>query len=229
MPCLGALLYPASLKNLELPLLPQDTARPDGATTTTSPCMSLEYEMVHGALPSLGLPHRRRIRTHDGAARFEERPQPPRQSDPAEMGEWEVSALDYEHVLGRRKSAARPYVPPYQARIREDTAIVPGILAEHVCQEAALWLGEALPGEWAAELAERADVVYQHNPLFRRRLGAAGVIGRHRLRAFMRHWLFALLQSRRPDLATRLPSSYASGRDLPIAQSNQISNPIKRL
>ena len=132
-------------------------------------------------------------------------------------------------MLKRRKSARRPYVPPHAAQIKDDTEIDPRTLAEDACREAALWLGEALPGEWVAELAERADVVYQHSPRFRRRLRRAGVTGHHRLRAFMRHWLFALLQSRRPDLATRLPSSYASGRDLPIAQSCEIGNAIKRL
>jgi hypothetical protein len=145
------------------------------------------------------------------------------------MGEWDVSALDHEQMLRHRKAAGRPYVPPYGARVRDGTAIDPRTLAEHVCQEAALWLREELPSEWAAELAERANVVYLHNPRFRRRLRTAGATGHHRLRAFMRHWLFALLQSRRPDLATCLPCSYASGRDLPIAQSNEISNPMKHL
>ena len=58
-------------------------------------------------------------------------------------------------------------------------------------------------------------MVYQHNARFRRRARAAGDAGQHRLAAFMRHWLYALLQSRRPDLAARLPSAYASGGELP--------------
>ena len=169
--------------------------------------MSLEYEMIDGALPCLVVPHRRRIRTHDGAARSGERLQPPLLSGPAGIGEWEVSALDHDQMLRHRKAAGRPYVPPYHARTTDDTAIDPHTLAEHVCQEAALWVGEDLPGEWVAELAEGANVVYQHSPRFRRRLRTTGVTDRHHLRAFMQQWLFALLQNRRPDLATCLPSS----------------------
>ena len=82
-------------------------------------------------------------------------------------------------------------------------------------QETGLWLGEDFPQAWSAELAERANVVYRHNARFRRRLRTTGGVGELRLAAFMRHWLLALLRSRRPELAARLPSSYASGHELP--------------
>jgi hypothetical protein len=63
------------------------------------------------------------------------------------------------------------------------------------------------------ELADHSEVVYQHNARLRRLL--RGSAGPEWLRVFTRHWLFAMLLSRRPDLAARLPSSYASGHDLP--------------
>lgn len=171
--------------------------------------------MIHGARPRLGAPHRRRIRTARGAVRSVAGPPPPPLSGPAGIGEWDVSALDYEQVLRSCELAGKPYVVPYPARIEEDTPIDPLVLAGQVCQETSLWLGEVFPREWAAERAERANLVYRHNPRFRARLRAPGNAGQDRLRAFMRHWLCALLGSRRPDLRNRLPSSYASGRTLP--------------
>jgi hypothetical protein len=84
-----------------------------------------------------------------------------------------------------------------------------------VCEEASLWLGEPFSRAWVAELAERANVVYQHNARFRRLLRRRGDAGWEWLAAFMRHWLYALLASRRPDLCQRLPGPYAAGQDLP--------------
>lgn len=107
--------------------------------------------------------------------------------------------------------------PPRRAsaRIEDDTPIIPCVVAEHVCEGASVWLGEALPRKWMLELAERANVVYQHNARFRQLLRKRGDAGRDWLAAFMRHWLYALLASRRPDLCQRLPRAYAVGRDLP--------------
>ena len=78
-----------------------------------------------------------------------------------------------------------------------------------------MWLGEPFPRAWVAELAERANVVYQHNARFRRLLHKRGDAGNDWIAAFMRHWLCGLLASRRPDLCQRLPGSYAIGQDLP--------------
>jgi hypothetical protein len=69
-----------------------------------------------------------------------------------------------------------------------------------------------LPDEWIAELAEHAQVVYHHNPHFRRLLRRAANAGSDWLESFTRHWLCAILASRRPDLLSRLPPSYAIGR-----------------
>jgi hypothetical protein len=57
------------------------------------------------------------------------------------------------------------------------------------------------------------EIIYEHNARFRALL--RGSAGREWLRAFTRHWLFAMLLSRRPDLSARLPSSFVSGHDLP--------------
>ena len=86
-----------------------------------------------------------------------------------------------------------------------------------MCEKASLWLGEAFPRAWAAELAERAEVVYQHNARFRQLLRRTGNSGNDWLVAFMRHWLSALRSSRRPDLRQRLSGSYAARQDLPPA------------
>jgi len=45
----------------------------------------------------------------------------------------------------------------YHARIQDDTPIVPRAIAEWVCEEASLWLGEPFPRQWVAELTERAS------------------------------------------------------------------------
>jgi hypothetical protein len=126
-----------------------------------------------------------------------------------------MDAQFYREMQRRCEEAGRPYRPPWRTRIEEDTPIIPDIVAGAVCEEASLWLGEPFPGEWAAELAEHANVVFQHNAGFRRLLRRRGNAGRDWLRAFMRHWLCALLASRRLDLYGRLPAPYAAGGDLP--------------
>ena len=117
------------------------------------------------------------------------------------------SLQDRESVAGRTFHCLG-----WRTRIEDDTPIVPRAAAELVCEEASLWLGEPFPRAWVAELAEHANVVYQHNARFRRLLRKRGNIW---LMAFMRHWLCGLLDSRRPDLCQRLPGSYAVGQDLP--------------
>ena len=76
-------------------------------------------------------------------------------------------------------------------------------------------MGEPLPGEWAAELAEYANTIYQYNAQFRRMIRRPGNRRWDLLWAFTRHWMCGLLDSRRPELGARLPDSYAYGRDLP--------------
>ncbi len=63
-------------------------------------------------------------------------------------------------------------------RIELDTPIVPRAVAEGVCEEAGLWLGQPLPRRWVRELTARANTIYAHNPRFRRKVRANGVSGR---------------------------------------------------
>jgi len=113
--------------------------------------------------------------------------------------------------MHREYEASRPNAP-LQATVQRETGIVPSAVAGAVCEEAGHILGLPLPVAWVSELAEHAEVVYQHNPRFRRLLRRPGNAGRDWLQAFTRHWLWAILASRRADLLSRLPASYAIGR-----------------
>jgi len=194
--------------------------------------MILEYEMIHGCpAPAVAARSRRQPRQRGGDEGGERQPSgacegrpcgPNRQKSgalqdlvgkPPMAGVWDASTRFYREMQKSEETgSARSRL---HARIEEETPISPRALAESVCEETSLWLDEDLPHEWVAELVERANVVYQHNPRFRGRLRVGGNAGRDRLMAFMRHWLCAMLFSRRPDLAARLPSSYAIGHDLP--------------
>ena len=69
------------------------------------------------------------------------------------MGAWDRMHRDYE--------ASHPDAP-VQTVIQRETPIIPTVVAFAVCEEAGLCLGLPLPVEWIAELAEHAEVVYQH-------------------------------------------------------------------
>ena len=102
-----------------------------------------------------------------------------------------------------------------RSRIETDGPLLPRVIATGVYEEASVWLGEQLPGDWVAELADRAEAVYAANPRFRRLLRRRGNAGRDWLWAFARHWLAARIHQHRPDLHARLPSSYNIGHPLP--------------
>lgn len=175
-------------------------------------------EMIHGCLPrSAGSRRQRRLCSIRRARRPHQGPSPPPQREPPGSGEWDASARQFEEIRMRCQEAGETYHPPWPTRIEDDTPIVPRAVAEQVCEEASVWLGEPFPRAWVAELAERANVVYQHNAKFRQLLRKRGDAGIYWLAAFMRHWLCGLLASRRPDLCQRLSWSYATGQDLPSA------------
>ena len=96
--------------------------------------------------------------------------------------------------------------------IEEDTALLPLVVADRICREAARFLDDATPLEHAAALAERAETVYASNQAFKRKLRA--VAGRDTLDAFMRHWLTALIKEQSLALYRRLPQSFAVGKPL---------------
>ena len=160
----------------------------------------------------------------------------------APLGEWDLGIRDFREAESRRASrlveqptirksrSAGPLTPRFplltpvqldrygprrRARIEDETPIVPRAVAVAVLEDAGLWLDTAMPRSWIDELEERAEVIYQHNARFRQLLRRRSNAGRDWLYAFTRHWLYALLQSRRPELAARLPTAYAMGRDLP--------------
>ena len=193
--------------------------------------MILEYEMIHGCpAPPVAARARRQARLGFGdslevrqtSAAVEDKPCGSNRqksgaaralvAKPPFAGEWDASIKLHQEIQPSDEAGGCSRL---RARIEDETRISPHALAECVCQEASFWLGQGLPHEWVAELVERANVVYQHNPRFCGRLRAAGDADLHYLLAFMRHWLFAILLSRRSDLVARLPSSYASGLELP--------------
>jgi len=99
--------------------------------------------------------------------------------------------------------------------IARDTRIVPDVLATDLCSQVNRWLGVELPRSWRVRLSVKADVVYYHNRRFRegvRRKGRAGV---RYLRAFMQHWLAALLNRRWADWRQRLPPDFERGAEFP--------------
>jgi len=93
--------------------------------------------------------------------------------------------------------------------------IVPEAAARAIVQDAAAFLGQALPGEWVVLLVEHAEELCAANADFRRRLNTKGNEGRDRLWAFMRHWLCAKIARQFPKLHRRLPREYAVGGELP--------------
>jgi hypothetical protein len=72
----------------------------------------------------------------------------------------------------------------------------------------------SLPDSFSDQLAERAERVFAHNPLWRRRIKRKH--GLDWLQAFMRHWLASMLLKRRRDLFDQLPNSFKVGHPLPI-------------
>ncbi len=176
--------------------------------------MIIETELIHGGLPCwLGRHvsrHRNRPRTPRRRQGFTDHAVHPAADWQPGFGEWHLSIMAYQQSQAR-KGLDRPL--RLRERIAAETGILPRVVAAGVCEEAGLWLGVSLPHSWGNELAEHSEVVYQHNARFRRQLG--GKAGPQRLWIFTRHWLCALLHSRRPDFLARLPCSYASGHDLP--------------
>jgi len=139
-------------------------------------------------------------------------------------GEWDASAQLYEEL--QKSQAPAGAAPRRRARIQDDTPIEPYAVAEGICLEASDWLGEPFPQAWVAELAGRAGVIYAHNARFRRLLRKPGTAGRDWLAAFMRHWLYGLLNSRHPALAADLPAAYAAGHELPPPRPPRETSPV---
>ena len=123
----------------------------------------------------------------------------------------------------RKPSAISRQLPAKTARrqrpagIETATGLVPLWVAESVLNEAEVWLHSALPAEWPAALATKAERCFAGHRQFHR-LVSARTTGIANLRKFMRHWLSGLLLRTRPVLYRRLPDSFHLG--LPLRTSH---------
>jgi hypothetical protein len=97
--------------------------------------------------------------------------------------------------------------------IETETCLLPGIIADGVCQEAAVALDSDIPLEYSDRLAEHAEVCYKAGARWSSLIRSTrGTTGRDTLYAFMRHWLAGYLNKEHHDLFVRLPSGFAVGR-----------------
>jgi len=119
----------------------------------------------------------------------------------------------------RRGGRSRPVVPVSR---RDDSTVfewpevlLPWLIAECACQEVSTFLGVDLPPRYADWLTRKAEACYQKNRHFRRLMWSRGNAPREWLRAFMRHWIAALLGTERFDLLACLPTSFDLGQPLP--------------
>ena len=112
------------------------------------------------------------------------------------------------------------------AIFEDETALIPGMIATLVWEEACRFLDADLPKGWIPQLARKAKTIYSHNLRFRAVLRRPGCSGRDSLYAFMRHWLAALLLKYDATLFHRLPDSYTTGRELPLEALTAGPSPI---
>ena len=182
--------------------------------------MIIEDLMIHGKVPRLTpVPEKRQPRTSRNVRRSESRPHEAAAVQSKARHQWEECVRLDEEMQTQGTLHGKPWRPKCKTRIEEDTIILPQLIARFVCEEASLWLGEPFPVEWQTELALHANMLYQNNPSVRQIIRKRGNAGRDWLIAFMRHWLFALLLWRRPELSRRLPDSYWSGKELPAQEA----------
>ena len=99
--------------------------------------------------------------------------------------------------------------------LERDTHLMPWLVAESVCTEAACFLGVGIPVRYAAWIEARAELTYAKGGHFRKLMRGRGNAPRDWLRVFMRHWLAGLLGVERPDLYECLPDMFALGHPLP--------------
>lgn len=95
--------------------------------------------------------------------------------------------------------------------IAYETILLPSVIADSVCGEAAYFLKSDIPLGYSNRLAERADAVYEANKRFRRMLNGKGDRPRDMLYGFMRHWLAGFIRKDHPALFRRLPAGFANG------------------
>ena len=118
-------------------------------------------------------------------------------------------------LRSRRGRLGEPSLP--LRAIEPATDLVPLWVAESVMNEAGAWLRTALPADWPAALAAKAERCFARHRQFHR-LISARVAGLANLRRFMRHWLCGRLARECPALLRRLPHSFALG--LPLSPAH---------
>lgn len=111
----------------------------------------------------------------------------------------------------RRGASAQPKAWP--------EVLLPWAVAESVCREAGVYLGVAIPRSRARWLAAKAEICFQRNASFQKKMLGRGDAPIGWLRTFMRHWLSSILKLERPDLWSRLPDSFSMGHRLPMGKA----------
>jgi len=93
------------------------------------------------------------------------------------------------------------------------TSHCPLYVAWLVLDEARDYFRMEIPENYAAELAQRAELVFANHPFWQRKFQSAD--GREHLLSGMRHWLAGVLAKEQPALFRDLPDSYKVGAPLP--------------
>ncbi len=127
---------------------------------------------------------------------------------------WGIRAF-YSRVNAATRRDWRRFRLTLRPGLERDTSLMPWLIAETVCGEVACFLDVEIPARYAAWIEARAEVCYAKPGHFRKLMRGPGNAPRDWLRAFMRHWLAALLGLERPDLYECLPDSFALGHSLP--------------
>jgi len=93
------------------------------------------------------------------------------------------------------------------------TSHCPLYIARLVLDEARDYFRTEISENYAAELAQRAEMVFANHPFWQRKFQSAA--GREHLLSGMRHWLAGVLAKEQPALFRALPDSYKVGAPLP--------------
>lgn len=93
------------------------------------------------------------------------------------------------------------------------TSHCPLYIAWLVLDEARDYFRTEISENYAAELAQRAEMVFANHPFWQRKFQSAA--GREHLLSGMRHWLAGVLAKEQPALFRALSDSYKVGAPLP--------------
>ena len=97
--------------------------------------------------------------------------------------------------------------------IRQDTPILPAVIALWVVDELEQFLQTEDFDAARDYLTERAERIYKSSEYWRKKILSAK--GRDLLWAFMRHWLCGWIKDHHPRYFNAIPQNYLVGGDLP--------------